>query len=563
MGVGSHLELYTTMFGWMIYGHLWKVIITTGIVGLPFMMMIIEDWKQSYETTNDSPPVETSLKRLEVHVYTAMVVLMIACAPFWPLKATVLSYTPPSTPNNPDPNPIKRASNNSSYSSTPMAQINEVKVPLIWALTMSATSGINHLAIDNAPTVENIRSAKAYLGAIKLSDPELAHELSLFTTYCFQPSRAKYKTGAHSPYYDEQVKVVLEKYGVRDPEWVGSHLYQDIEGLYKFCTDPKNCGSEFRAKKPIKGWPYEASRDAILLDNPEATPPKWGNPICLEWWRDDTKGLRERIYADATLLDKSSAVVQGDGAKNSFRDTPIDKLAKLWKLSTTDDAFKDAVVQRILNNSSYSIIPNDYAFAANSQVYGEEGRDSFTKSLMYGIKSVFGGVGTAYEAVSFSVKLNVLLQAMVMIQAVLLMTVYMFLGFMMVAARYTVQGIVVGVLVIFTIKFWSVLWAYAWFIDQNLILAMYPDESSYFEFFSGGGGGTKRMLLDMLTSSLYILLPTIFTVLMTAVGVQTMANVNKGSSSMGSKSGTDGAADKGGSTAKSTADKGGKYTWNK
>lgn len=556
MGVGSHLELYTTMFGWMIYGHLWKVITTTGIVALPFIVMIIEDWKQSYETTDDSPPVETSLKRIELHIYTSLVVILIACAPFWPLKATVLNYTPPPTPNNPDPNPIKRASKNSSYVNTPMAQIDEVKIPLIWALTMSATSGINHLAIDNIPTVENVRSARAYLGAMKLNDPELAQELSLFTSHCFQPSRAKFKTGAHSPHYDEEVKEILEEHGVRDPEWIGSHIYQEIEGLYKSCPDARNCGAGFRAKRPIKGWPYEASRDAMLLDRPEDPPPHWGNPICLEWWTDETRGLRERIYADATLLDKTSSAVSG-----SYRDTPIDNLARLWKISTTDHAFKDAVVKRILNNSSYNMIPNDYAFAANSQVYGEDGRDDVTKSLMYGIKSALAGVGTAYEGVAFSVKATVLLQAMVMIQAMLLMAVYMFLGFMMVAARFSIQGMVVGALVIFTIKFWSVLWAYAWFIDQNLILAMYPNESSYFEFFSGGGGGTKRMLLDMITQGLYVILPTTFTILMTAVGVQTMANANKGSSAMGSDSGTDDAASQSGSSAIGGTKAGGKHVW--
>ena len=36
MSVDSYLELFTSLFGWTFYGILWDVLVTTGIVYLPF-----------------------------------------------------------------------------------------------------------------------------------------------------------------------------------------------------------------------------------------------------------------------------------------------------------------------------------------------------------------------------------------------------------------------------------------------------------------------------------------------------------------------------------------------
>ena len=49
MTVDSYLELFTTLFGWAFYGILWDVLVGTGIVYLPFVGIVIDNWREPAE----------------------------------------------------------------------------------------------------------------------------------------------------------------------------------------------------------------------------------------------------------------------------------------------------------------------------------------------------------------------------------------------------------------------------------------------------------------------------------------------------------------------------------
>ncbi len=49
MSVDSYLELFTTLFGWAFYGVLWDVLVATGIVYLPFLGILIDNWREPAE----------------------------------------------------------------------------------------------------------------------------------------------------------------------------------------------------------------------------------------------------------------------------------------------------------------------------------------------------------------------------------------------------------------------------------------------------------------------------------------------------------------------------------
>ena len=49
MSVDSYLELFTTLFGWAFYGVLWDVLVGTGIVYLPFLGILIDNWREPAE----------------------------------------------------------------------------------------------------------------------------------------------------------------------------------------------------------------------------------------------------------------------------------------------------------------------------------------------------------------------------------------------------------------------------------------------------------------------------------------------------------------------------------
>jgi hypothetical protein len=81
--------------------------------------------------------------------------------------------------------------------------------------------------------------------------------------------------------------------------------------------------------------------------------------------------------------------------------------------------------------------------------------------------------------------------------------------------------LVTGAMAIFTIKFWSVLWYLAMWVDQNLIQSMYPDVNVFLQLFANPGEhDVKRMLLNMITTSLYLGLPLLWSGMMAWAGVK-------------------------------------------
>ena len=99
--------------------------------------------------------------------------------------------------------------------------------------------------------------------------------------------------------------------------------------------------------------------------------------------------------------------------------------------------------------------------------------------------------------------------------------IYALLPLVVVLSRYSLSMMVVGAMAIFTVKFWSVLWYLAMWVDQNLIRSMYPDVNVFLQIFANPGEhDIKRLLLNMITTSLYLGLPLLWSGMMAWVGVR-------------------------------------------
>jgi hypothetical protein len=164
-----------------------------------------------------------------------------------------------------------------------------------------------------------------------------------------------------------------------------------------------------------------------------------------------------------------------------------------------------------------------------------------------------GGVLTA--SALFSVTMTAVLQALPMVQAVLLLGIYALLPIIVVLSRYSISMMVIGAMAIFTVKFWSVLWYLALWVDQNLILSMYPDVNVFLQMFANPGEhDIKRVLLNMITTSLYLGLPLLWSGMMAWAGVKIGRTIESATSPL--KAPAQEAGNQGGSIGKSLATKG-------
>ena len=123
----------------------------------------------------------------------------------------------------------------------------------------------------------------------------------------------------------------------------------------------------------------------------------------------------------------------------------------------------------------------------------------------------------------------------------------------LVLSAYNVRVVMIGAIAIFSIKFWTVLWAIAGWIDETLIQAMFPERNALldavlasagaamtgsFGVASGAGSAaqdhiTKRLVLDLVMASMYVVLPVLWSSMVGWVGYRAMSDLNKAGISMG------------------------------
>jgi len=158
----------------------------------------------------------------------------------------------------------------------------------------------------------------------------------------------------------------------------------------------------------------------------------------------------------------------------------------------------------------------DHAYANLTQFRGEE--PGFWDALQNRTQQAIAGYGLARESLSFAVYLRIFLEAAPMLQALILMGLYALLPFFIIISRYRIGVLIQGAMVFFIVKFWTVLWFFAWWVDQNLILAFYPSPGDITNFFNVDMT-IKRVILNFLTGAMYLVFPLLFSTYLALAGM--------------------------------------------
>ena len=497
MSVDSYLELFTTLFGWAFYAVLWDVLVSTGIVYLPFLGILIDNWREPAEGGEFGTVTGLSLRRMEIELFIALLVVVLAGQPavLTPLNAGTLSYDPQPTLTNPTPATATVAAPQSTYGATGFTgSPATVNIPVWWYAVLAMSSGFNHAVIEGLPTAGALRTYEQQARLATIQDPRLRQEVSDFFSECYVPARSKYQAERPST---PTVAGILETYGDDDPDWMGSHVYRETPGYF----------NTLRPTKQIPGWAYDPVRDT---EYDPAAPPTWGKPTCKEWWEDDTIGLREMLIDEA---DATSAGFSG--------------LVVAVAPGLASDQQKDAVVRTVLSNAPPT-------WSSNDLVVGNTASTGWLATAENMVKGGLASGGVLTASALFSVTMTAVLQALPMVQALLLLGIYALMPMVVVLSRYSLSMMVVGAMAIFTVKFWSVLWYLAMWVDQNLIRSMYPDTNVFLQIFANPGEhDVKRMLLNMITTSLYLGLPLLWSGMMAWVGLHVGRTVSNSMALLG------------------------------
>ncbi|MYE82109.1 MAG: hypothetical protein F4X36_09775, partial [Gammaproteobacteria bacterium] len=96
VGVSSYFEFVTVLFGWVVYDRLWAVLNDTGLVYLPFLVILLKNLLESRRGGDDEGSAAIqSLKKSETDVVVAIVVMFLAAVPFTEVRLAEMSYVRP------------------------------------------------------------------------------------------------------------------------------------------------------------------------------------------------------------------------------------------------------------------------------------------------------------------------------------------------------------------------------------------------------------------------------------------------------------------------------------
>ena len=161
MSVDSYLELFTTLFGWTFYGILWDVLLAKGIVFLPFLGILLDNWREPAEGGEFGTVTGLSLRRMELELFIALLVVVLAGQPaaLTPLNSNVLSYTPPPTLLDTTPATATVVASQSTFGTTGFTgSVGTVNIPIWWYAVLSMSAGFNHAVIEGLPSTSDLRT---------------------------------------------------------------------------------------------------------------------------------------------------------------------------------------------------------------------------------------------------------------------------------------------------------------------------------------------------------------------------------------------------------------------
>ncbi len=499
MKVHSYYEFATTLIGWHIANSIAQVLTASGLVFLPIGIALYRNWIQptrSQESRNAAP---VSLRRMEQDVAIVTVVLILCFLPAIPIQGGDIQYVRGD-------DKVAAATDSSQFPYRIDAEYaQQFKLPLLWWLTIEVSALFTKSvikAIDWLGQPAGLRPALMRIGQVQLTDEQLLTELRAFRRDCYEPSLAKYQNATNPPKPDSIMQSV---------DWLGSHIFLTTAGYYRRCDDVNRCGSGYYASSAMSPW-------ARVVESDMALP---GQPYCDLWWTHSEIGLRAKLL---TQLHTSAPWLQGDLDRIAKASNGTDATVVQRKIVEHEDRF----LRRLINKTP-QVVTN--RADRGDSIYW------FSDSIfsLDGIQQIIASMGALIMSALFHVVMELVLIGLPMVQALMLMLVYISIPLLVPYAMVNPVIIVRIVLILFCLKFVSALWALAEFLDEKLLQTLYPD-SSILEF--GGSGTSADIVLSMITLFSYITLPMGWFVLIGAISAPAMRSLGQSWTQISNRSDT-------------------------
>lgn len=520
MGVESIFETYTFLWSWQQYNAVWAVLKQTGLAYIPFFGILLNAFLDTYASQDPGESASTSLRIVEIQLFVALVVVVLAAQPLVSVNLKEIEYAKMCTGDElstPEEDRKLKKHEYGPYAKMPLSKaFQEVKVPVWWYGVLSISHGLVYAAKNSMPCMDDVRQARLAIQTEVIDDPYLIRELYTFAKLCYFPTLSLFQTPEKqqrlvSAKEDEFFKKLKFMYGEADTQWLGSQLFLTVGDFY-----PSRM-VDFPVSERIPGQKIPLIQEI-----------KTKKFSCQSLWLggDGYYGLKKillEVYAEKHGFDRDSiiSIISQDRARyqvgtNTLIGQKINAFRMQWAKRNPDQPplEPDVLIDVLQNEFVRTLVDHHNPYV--SVVSEQEGWDKALAVL-----------GTTVKGITYGPELQVTRDLLPPLSAFILLVIVILLPVGLVFSGYTLEFLFMGSLALFTIKFWSYLWHVAWWVEQNLwsLLSVSP---LYVE------ADNAERIIWLTSSTLYWVFPLLFTGLVSWAGVQMGGAISSAAEGLGS-----------------------------
>ncbi len=490
MGAGSFLEVYTTVFGWLLYDNVWSVLAETGIAYIPFFTVVIKNFAEPYKSQEAKDAASVSQRRMELDIIAMFIAIIIAVTPSINLPISSQKYKAACTTA---PAVTGGATGTTFDGAFPTASLggSVAQIPIWWYMVMNLSGALNDTVIAGMNCAVDIRQVKYEINNIQIQDQGLRDDLGRFHNECYLEALAvvaedpsKFQTSFNAGAYDSD-----------DREWVGSNFLIADAALYP----------ALRAQSPVANFPYVAARD--IEYDPAVGVPTNGRPTCSAWWTDSTNGLEKRLQNEIPASKNATIGAVGTLFGNTLAEEREDAIKTV--LLNSDTTVKG--IERMRLDGLKSV---GQAISSGDLVGGT-------------ITNVAGTASTVFAWAFVETALITIKNMAPNLQALILMTIYFLLPFVFVMSSYDWKVIILATFTVFGIRFLTTIFALLTLLDTTLFAATNKFSLDHISN-SLATATIGKGIIDLSIAAMWIIMPGLWLSMIGWAGFKAAASVATG-----------------------------------
>ena len=309
------------MYGWAFANLIGEIIVGTGLVALPFALIVFRTWHEAKDRGQGFEGVRSLLESVQTRIITALFVMSMcfATTPITSLHNVNMTYVPARSFDGSEPQPVSLKGGTKSGYDTAMADAvngsfskagNLSYVPLWWYSTMAISSGVNgafRAGLSNAG--RDLRMIEDMARMATIEDPGLLYDLQRFYSECFILRAASTWQWTRARFLRPAKPCWPRAAATGRPMWTGSAASSSVprQASIRTCALTTRCqaGQSILARRRV-----HPDAGARRYARARLRQPRLGRPTCTQWWESAATGLRDRLINNTSTWRNLTQKVQ-------------------------------------------------------------------------------------------------------------------------------------------------------------------------------------------------------------------------------------------------------------